>query len=125
MVSPMALEMAKMIETIIPDEAAGTITLNAVCNLVAPIPKEASRNELGTACSASSLMDEMYGMIIIPITIPADNELNPDRLGYNSCKKGVTTTKAKKPYTTVGTAANNSNKGFTDFLNDFGAYSLK
>ena len=44
-VSPNALEIARIIETIIPEDAAGIITLNAVWNLVAPIPYEASLNE--------------------------------------------------------------------------------
>ena len=40
-----------------------------------------SIKEWGTACNASSLIDDTKGMIIIPMTIPADNALKPDRLG--------------------------------------------
>ena len=48
-VSPTALEIAKITDTIIPDDAAGIITRKAVCNLVAPMPYEASRSDFGTA----------------------------------------------------------------------------
>ena len=51
--------MAKMIETIIPEDAAGTTTLKAVCSFVAPMPKDASRKAFGTACSASSEIEDM------------------------------------------------------------------
>ena len=37
-VSPIALEKARITDTIIPEEAAGTITLKEVCRRVAPIP---------------------------------------------------------------------------------------
>ena len=37
-VSPMALDMAKITEDTIPDEAAGIVTLKTVCNRVEPIP---------------------------------------------------------------------------------------
>src|SRR5687768_4861015 len=78
MVSPTARDIAKIIDTVMPEEAAGTITRKAVCRRVAPIPYEASRKDFGTARSASSLKEEMYGIIITPITNPAERALNPD-----------------------------------------------
>jgi hypothetical protein len=59
MVSPMALEIARITDTIIPEDAAGTITLKAVCKRVAPIPYAASRKVFGTALNASSLKEDM------------------------------------------------------------------
>ena len=47
--------------------------------------------------SASSLKELINGIIIIPITIPADKELKPAIEGIIDCKNGVTTIKAKKP----------------------------
>ena len=64
--------------------------------------------DLGTALRASSLNELIKGIIITPITIPADNELNPAIPGIIFCKNGVTTIRAKNPYTTVGTAAKRS-----------------
>ena len=124
-VSPIALENARITDTIIPEEAAGTITLKEVCSLVAPKAYDDSLKDFGTELRASSLSELIKGIIIIPITIPADNELNPAISGINFCKNGVTTIKAKKPYTTVGTAANISNNGLIIFFSFFGAYSLK
>ena len=65
---------------------------------------------------ASSLSELINGIIIIPITIPADNELKPANPGIIFCKKGVTTIRAKKPYTTVGTAAKISRRGLIVFF---------
>ena len=62
---------------------------------------------------------------MIPITIPAERELNPAISGMNFCRNGVTTINAKKPYTTVGTAAKTSSKGLTICFIFLGAYSLK
>ena len=93
----MALEIANITETMIPEEAAGTATLNAVWKGVAPIPNDASLKDLGSACNASSLNEEIIGMIIIPITIPADSALKLPTPGIILCKKGVTTVSAKNP----------------------------
>ena len=65
------------------------------------------------------------GMIIIPITIPADKALKVVISGKMVFRKGVTIVNAKKPYTTVGTAAKTSNNGLNTFLKDLGAYSLR
>jgi len=97
MVSPIALDIARITDTMIPDEAAGSNTREDVCHLDAPIPYEASRKDLGTAYNASSLKDEIIGMIIMPITMPGERALNPDKPGIKPCKKGVTTVKAKYP----------------------------
>jgi hypothetical protein len=124
MVSPMALETARIIEAIIPDEAAGSSTRMLVCRRVAPSAYEACLRERGTEAIASSLSDEISGIIIIPITIPGDNALKPAIPGINDCKNGVTTVRAKKPYTTVGIDASNSRMGLIMLRNVEIAYSL-
>ena len=53
--------------------------------------------DFGTARRASSLSELTKGMIITPITIPADSALNPAIPGISVCKNGVTTIKAKNP----------------------------
>jgi len=89
-----------------------------------------SRNDLGTARIASSLMDATIGMIIIPTTNAALKALKkltriPNWSSNTLFNIGVTNESAKYPYTTVGIPANNSNKGFKTLLNLSEAYSLK
>jgi hypothetical protein len=50
---------------------------------------------MGTARIASSLIELTYGMIMIPITIPALSMLKPGRSGIISCRAGVTNSRAK------------------------------
>ena len=68
-------------------------------------------------------------MIIIPITPPAAIALSEAILkpkkSANSRKKGPTVMAAKNPYTTVGTPANISNKGFIIDLVVEDEYSAK
>src|SRR5690606_9247820 len=64
-------------------------------------------------------------MTISPITRPCDRALNPAKPGMNCCNSGVTNWRAKKPYTTVGTAASTSRMGFTTAVNLGDAYSLR
>lgn len=75
-VSPIALEIAKKNDAIIPDEAAGKIIFFIVSNLFAPNAKDASLKDLGTAEIASSLIDAIRGVTIIPRAIDADRALN-------------------------------------------------
>ena len=60
-----------------------------------------------------------------PMTKPGERALNPAIDGKIFCKKGVTTTSAKYPYTTVGTAAKISREGFITARKPFGAYSFR
>jgi hypothetical protein len=61
---------------------------------------------------ASSEREDIIGIIIIPITIPAERALKPERFGIKVFRKGVTVKRAKYPYTTVGTPARISTRGF-------------
>ncbi len=55
-------------------------------------------SEVGTAYKASSLREEIIGMIMIPMTIPGDNALNPAICRKDLLQEtGVITIKAKKP----------------------------
>ena len=54
MVSPTDRASPSRIPAATPAPAAGNVTVHAVCQRVAPSAKEASRNERGTARSASS-----------------------------------------------------------------------
>ena len=63
-VSPMALPRANKIPPVIPDIAAGRITLNNEHHLVAPIPYAASFNRLGTCSKESLYMAVIIGSII-------------------------------------------------------------
>lgn len=89
MVSPNALEIARMKDAIIPENEAGITTLKVVSSFVAPRAYAPSRSTLGTADIASSLMEETIGMIIIPITIPALNALKTFSSGIKLLRKGV------------------------------------
>src|SRR5690606_23485939 len=70
-VSPIALDKPSTNDATMPDSAAGTTTLSATSKRVAPSAYAASRIERGTADIASSLIDEIIGMIMMPTTIPA------------------------------------------------------
>ena len=69
---------------------------------MAPIAKEPSFNDLGTADNESSVSDAMKGIIMIPKTDPAIkalSELKPSILKKmpRSLKNGPTVITAKKP----------------------------
>lgn len=130
MVSPTAREMARINAAMIPLNAAGVTTLVITSNFVAPKEYAASRNDLGTARMASSLMDATVGMIIIPKTIEALNALKkltskPSHFSITVLINGVTKLKAKYPYTTEGIPANISSMGLRMFRIFSDAYSLK
>ena len=82
-VSPMALEKPNINEAIIPDIAAGNIILSAVILLVEPRAKDPFLREFGTALRASSEIQAIVGIIIIPTAIPADRALNTPVPGIN------------------------------------------
>ncbi len=94
-VSPTARETPRMYAAAIPDSAAGTTTLVAVCSRLAPIAYEPSRKLIGTARIASSLMELTYGTIMMPMTMPAESRLNPGKLGISTCSSGVRNSSAK------------------------------
>lgn len=50
---------------------------------------------IGTARIASSDTELTYGMIMIPITMPAESMLNPGKPGMIVCSSGVTASSAK------------------------------
>ncbi len=69
-VSPTARVTARMNARRMPEKAAGTTTVSAVCMRVAPSAYAPSRRPLGTLCIASSASDETSGRIMMPITMP-------------------------------------------------------
>jgi hypothetical protein len=95
----MARDMPRITAPMTPDTAAGTTTRKAVSSRVAPIAKEPSRIERGTARMASSDSEAMYGMIINPITRPAPSKLNDGssmpKGRSHCCSSGVTNSSAK------------------------------
>lgn len=124
-VSPIALEIAKKNDAIIPDEAAGKTIFFIVSNLFAPNAKDASLKDLGTAEIASSLIDVIRGVTIIPRAIDAERALNIFVWGKIFIKNGVNKVKAIYPYTTDGIPAKTSSIGFIIFLVFLDAYSLR
>ena len=80
---------------VMPENAAGTTTFNAVCIRVAPSAYEPSRSPRGTARIASSESDDTSGRIINPITSPGLNALKPESVGKKVCSSGVTNVRAK------------------------------
>src|SRR5699024_8929665 len=111
--------------SIMPDKAAGITTRVVTSNFVAPNPNAPSRMELGTEDIASSDMEAIIGIIIIPMTIPGLRIFVGSSPGMISLKMGVTNVKAKKPYTIVGIPASTSNNGLIVFFTLSDAYSLK
>ena len=94
-VSPTARDTARMNAAVMPEKAAGTTTLSAVCMRVAPSAYEPSRKPCGTARIASSDSDDTSGRIIRPITRPGLSALKPDSVGKICWSSGVTNVSAK------------------------------
>ena len=69
-VSPIAREKPSINDAMIPDSAAGNIIFKDVILLVAPKAIEPNLKELGTAFNASSEIEAIVGIIIIPTAIP-------------------------------------------------------
>ena len=80
-VSPIAREIPKTYAAAIPERAEGIMARSAVWKQVAPMAYEPSRTCKGTARIASSLIELMYGTIMMPMTNPALSMLNPGRSG--------------------------------------------
>src|SRR5690625_2000967 len=110
-VSPIALDIAKTIEAIIPEIALGIIIFIITSNRVDPIARAPSRKWFGTERIASSDKEAIIGVIITPITIPGLRIFVASSSGSKNFNIGVTNVKAKKPYTIVGMPANNSKIG--------------
>ena len=100
-VSPIARDIASIIPPTIPGSAAGITTFRMVSDCVAPMAKEPSRMDCGTAVITSSAREEIKGIIIIPITPPAASALSDEivkpTLAPKSRKKGATVNAAKNP----------------------------
>ena len=79
-----------MIEVIIPEMEAGITILRATSNFLAPRAYAPSLSNLGTDIIASSLREEIIGIIINPITNPALNALKIIRSGKTIFNFGVT-----------------------------------
>ena len=79
----MARENPKIKDAMIPDKAAGNIIFNAVILLVDPSAREPILKDFGTAFSASSEIDAIVGMIIIPTAMPAEIALKTPDPGIN------------------------------------------
>lgn len=62
-VSPIALDIDRITPVNIPPQAAGNTIRFVVCHFVAPMPKEASLNEFGTALIASLVATIIIGII--------------------------------------------------------------
>ena len=95
MVSPIALEMARMKEAMMPDSAAGTTVRVAVSILVAPSAYAPARSERGTALMASSDSDDTMGTIMMPTTMLALSALKTSVCGHTLRIAGVTNVSAK------------------------------
>ena len=100
-VSPIALDIANKNAPTIPGKAAGKITFLIVSALLAPIPNDPSLRLCGTEFITSSDKEEIKGIIITPITIPAARALVGEASIPIDCPnaftKGATLTKAKNP----------------------------
>ena len=77
MVSPMALPIPNIIAVVIPEEALGKTTLEIVCHLFAPMPREASRYEIGTDSNASSETLTIVGNALIARIKDPENQESP------------------------------------------------
>ena len=76
-VSPTARPMAKTMEAMMPDLAAGSTTRQMVCQCVAPRARAPSRYDLGTERMASSDMLTTLGKIMMPSTSDPARMLSP------------------------------------------------
>ena len=77
MASPRARPMPSTAPVRIPDLAAGMVTRNTVCILLAPRAREAARIESGTARIEEALTEITVGRIMIARTMTALSTLAP------------------------------------------------
>ena len=75
--SPSARPIPSTIPVMIPDFAAGTVTLNIVCIFVAPRARDAALICCGTACIDDTLMLITVGRIMIASTMIAASRFDP------------------------------------------------
>jgi hypothetical protein len=125
MVSPIALDIPKIIAVDTPEIDAGIMTRHIVSQWVAPRAKDASFNSFGTPNMASSLMLQIVGTDIKASIMEALNKLSPTGISKVFCKKGATTTIPKKPITTDGRAAKSSTTGLKTSRARFEAISAR
>ena len=124
-VSPIARDMARMIEAITPDSAAGNTTLRTTSHLVAPIAYAPSRRPRGTARIASSDREAMTGVTSSPTIRPAESALNVPTPNSGLRITGVRKLIAKNPRTIVGMPAIVSRIGLTRLRVRIEAYSAR
>src|SRR5690606_22070851 len=100
-----------------------------VSDLVAPSPKDPSRNARGTWVIMSSDKEETKAIIMIPITRPAVRALvaliSIPTMAPMAFRKGPIIIKANTPYTIVGIPANTSMVGLAQERNLGDAYSAR
>ena len=83
-VSPTMRPMARMMPEKMPGTADGSTMRNTVRSLPAPRPKLPSRNESGTAFSASSVVRRMVGRTMMAsVSAPASMDLSMFRAMTN------------------------------------------
>ena len=75
--SPSALPMPRTTPVIMPDFAAGIVTLKIVWILLAPSASDAARSSSGTARIEDALTLTTVGRIMIASTITAQSRLDP------------------------------------------------
>jgi len=122
-VSPIVRPTPNIIAVRIPDFAAGTVTVQIVCQRVTPNASDACRYVSGTLFSASSEIDTIVGMAIPPSNNEPVKAVNPVGKFKTSRINGDTTSIPRKPRTTLGSPANNSTSGFKIFPAHRGAIS--
>src|SRR3972149_12259129 len=88
-VSPTALDMARMKEARMPESAAGTTIFVDTSNFVEPRAYAPSLRARGTERMASSLKLETIGRIMMPTTMDAEAALNMFAAGTISRSRGV------------------------------------
>lgn len=106
--SPTARPVPWITEAITPLFAALSETRNQVSAFVAPSAREASSYSRGTARSAVSETDTMYGRIITVSTRMAVSRHAPEERENVFCTNGTSTVMPTRPYTTEGMPASSA-----------------
>ena len=112
-VSPKARLMPSMTAVPTPESAYGKVTSFRVSQGVAPKASEASFKACGTACRASSEIEQIVGTAMKASISEALKRLSPVAIPRAFCSHGATSTIPIKPITTEGSAAKSSIKGLT------------
>src|SRR5699024_7270123 len=124
-VSPIARDIPKTKEEIMPDKAAGITTRVVTSNFVATNPNAPSIMELGSEEIASSDMLALIGIIIIRMTFLVQRILVGLSAGKICSIIAFTNVTAKKPNAIVSIPASISNNGLIVLFTLSDAYSLK